>query len=232
MDWELARILSNVEDAFGFTIPEDEAAQLDTAGQLHDYVLAHRFGNNRDACLDRIAFHKIQQALTSILHAPRDSVQASTRLSDILPSRRRRVWRALQKATGFRLPMLHRPHRLVMLATMAAIGLGIAVPLAFGLKPLRGANIVAFFSIAAFGYLFYWLTKLCEYELPPDVATVGQLAKATLARNYQPILAESKKPATDAEVWQTLRQIVGNELEIPPDEIEMDTELSRHLIAG
>ena len=54
---------------------------------------------------------------------------------------------------------------------------------------------------------------------PPDVATVGQLAKATLARNYQPIVAESKKSATDAEVWDMLSRIIGEQLAVRPNKL-------------
>jgi hypothetical protein len=232
MDWGLAQILPNVEDAFGFAVPDADADGFDTAGQLHDYVLAKRFGENRDDCLDCIAFHKVQRAMTSVLELPRDAMQASTRLSAIFPNRRRRVWRAVEKRTGFHLPILRRPQRVVMIATLGAIGLGIAVPLAFGLKPLHGANAAAVISIIVFGYLFYWLTKVCEYELPPDVGTVGQLAKATLARNYQAIVAESKKTIGDAEVWETLQRIIGKEFGIPPEEVAEGTELSTRLIAS
>ena len=119
-----------------------------------------------------------------------------------------------------------------MAATLASIGLGISVPLACGLKPLRGANVAAIFAIATFGYIFFWLTEFLATEPPPDVVTVGQLAKATLARNYQPILAESKKSATDEEVWDTLRHIVAEQMGVPSDEIAREMELSPHLIAN
>ena len=232
MDWDLFGILPSVEDAFGLAIPDEDAARFNTVGKLYDYLLTRRFHGIQDPCLNSIAFHRIRRAIMSILRIPRDEVRESTSLSAIISSRRCRTWRAIAKATGFRLPMLRRPHRVVMTATLAAIGLGVWVPLIFGLKPLRGANLAAIFSIAAFGYLFYWLTALLAREFPPDVATVGQLAKATLARNYQPILAESKKSATDAEVWDTLRRIVGEQLGISPDEITGEMELSPHLVAN
>jgi hypothetical protein len=231
MNWELSRIVPDVEDAFGFAIPEEDTATMNTVGDICDYVLARRFSEDRDACLGSIALHKVQRALTSALQLSRDVVKPSAKLSAVVPRRRRRTWRAVERRTGFHLPLLRRPHRVVMTATLAAIGLGASVPTFLGLKPFQGASAVAIVSIAAFGYLFYLLTECLVHDLPPDVATVGDLAKATLARNYQPILAESKKSATDAEVWDTLRHIVGEKLAILPNEVAKDMDISRHFIA-
>jgi acyl carrier protein len=234
MDREILRILPHVEDAFGFGVPDGDAAQLNTVGQLYDYVLGHRYceDQDQDPCLNSIAFFRIRRAMTSILRIPRDAVQESTTLSSVIPNHRRRTWRAIEKETGFRLPMLRRPHRIVMMATLAAIGLGVSVPLSFGLTPLHGATVVAIFTIAAFGYLFCRLTEPFAFLLPPGVDTVGELAKATLARNYQPILAESKESATDAEVWDEVRRIVAEQLGLSPGEITGEMELSKHLIAS
>ena len=76
------------------------------------------------------------------------------------------------------------------------------------------------------------MTEFLAYEFPPDVATVGQLAKATLARNFQPIVAQSKQSATDAEVWETLRRIVGEQLGVRPDQLTKETDFVKDLNAG
>jgi hypothetical protein len=67
------------------------------------------------------------------------------------------------------------------------------------------------------------------YEFPPDVATVGQLAKATLARNYQPIVAEAKKSATDAEVWDILQRIIVEQLGVRADQLKRETSFVKDL---
>jgi hypothetical protein len=231
MNWELSRIVPDVEDAFGFAIPEEDTRTLNTVGDISDYVLARRFCDDRDACLGSIALHKVQRALMSVLQLSRDVVKPSAKLSAVIPRRRRRTWRTMERLTGFHLPWLRRPQKVVMTATLATIGLGASVPTFFGLKPFQGASVVAVVSIAAFGYLFYLLTECLVHDLPPDIATVGDLARATLARNYQPILAESRKSATDAEVWNILRHIVGEKLAILPHEVARDMDLSGHFIA-
>jgi len=223
MDFDLGDLVLEVEDTFGFSIPEEDVAGLTTLGKLYDYVLAHRFRGKQDACLSSVTFYKIRRALMSVLQLPRDAVRVSTELSAIMPKRRCRTWRGIEKTTGCRLPFLRRPRWVVTLATLAAIGLGIATPVLLGLKPFGGGVMVAILSIGVFAYILFWLTWFLAYECPPDVTTVGQLAKATLARNYQPIVAESKKSATDAEVWEILRPIVGEQLGSRPDQLTKET---------
>ena len=155
MGLELVELVLEVEDTFGFSIADEDAAGLTTMGKLYDYVLAHRFRGKQDACLSSITFYKIRQALMSVLEIPRDAVRVSTELPAIIPKRRRRTWRAIEKTTGWRLPWLRRPRWVVTLATLAALGLGAAVPMLLGLKPFRGGVAVALFSAAVFGFVFF-----------------------------------------------------------------------------
>lgn len=232
MDWELARILPEVENAFGFSIPDEDAAELNTADKLHAYILAHRYQGRQDARLNSIAFHKIRRALMSVLRIPRNAVRASIDLSEIIPRRRRRTWRAIGNTSGLRLPFLRRPSWVVTVATIAAIGLGVAVSVLLGLKPFRGGVLVAILSTGVFGYALFWLTTFLACESPREVATIGQLTKAILARNYQSILAESKKSATDQEIWDILRPIIGVQVKVQPSQCANKAEFPKNLIAG
>lgn len=230
MDFDLSELVLEVEDVFGFSIPEEDVIGLTTLGKLYDYVIAHRFRAKQDACLTSVTFYKIRRALMSVLKIPRDAVRVSTELLAIIPKRRRKTWRAIEKTTGFRLPYLRRPRWVVTTATVAAVALGIATPVLLGLKPFGGGIAVAIVSTAVFGLIFFYrLTEFLAYEFPPDVATAGQLAKATLARNYQPIVAESKKSATDAEVWEILQRTVGEQLGVQPDQLRKQTDFLKDI---
>ncbi|MEN6459348.1 MAG: hypothetical protein ABFC63_10505 [Thermoguttaceae bacterium] len=232
MGLELVELVLDVEDTFGFSIADEDTASLTTVGKLYDYVLAHRFREKQDACLTSIAFYKVRRALMSVLDLPRDAVRVSTDLAAIFPRRRRRTWRAIERATGCRLPFLRRPPWVVRLATVAALGLGFAVPYSLGLKPLGGGVLVGLLSAFASAFPLAWVTELLAVRLPPDVATVGQLAKAIVARNYQPLVAESRQSANDAEVWDTLRRIVAEQFGIRPDQVTRETSFVKDLVAG
>ena len=209
IDFDLGELLLEVEDVFAFSIPEEDVAGLTTAGKLNDYVLAHRFHGKHDVCLTSMTFYKLRRALMSVLQIPREALRPATKLSAIIPKQRRRTWRALEKATGYHLPFLRRPLWFVRLATLVALGFGIATPLCLGIKLFRGGVLSAIVVTSMFILLFFCrLTECLATEFPPDALTVGQLAKAVLARNYRPIVAESKKSATDAEVWEILQRII------------------------
>ena len=229
MGLDSVELVLEVEDAFGFSIPDEDAAGLTTVGKLYDYVLTHRFRGKQDACLSSMTFYKLRRGLMLVLQVPRNSVRVSAELSAIIPKHRRRTWRAIEKATGFRLPFLRRPGWVVTLGALAAVGLGVATSALLRLKPFGGGVIVAILSTGVFAYFLFWLTWSLAYEFPPDVATVGQLAKATLARNYRPIVAESKKSATDAEVWEILQRIIGEQLGVRIDQLTKETSFVEDL---
>jgi hypothetical protein len=225
-DLDLYELMLEVEDAFGFSIPAEDAAELSTMGKLHDYVLAHRFRGKQDTCLTSMTFYRLRKALMSVLQIPRDAVRVSTELWAIIPRHRRRTWRAIERTMGFRLPFLRRPLWFVRLAALAAIALGVAAPLLAGLKPFRGGVLSAIVVTGVFVSVFFCrLTECFATEFPPDILTVGQLAKGILARNYRPIVAESKKSATDAEVWEILQHIVGEQLGVRAGQLTKDTDV-------
>jgi hypothetical protein len=232
MGLEIVEILMNVEDAFGFSISDEDAAGFATLGDVNECVLARRFRAKPDVCLNAIAFHKVRRALMSALRLPRDAVRVSTNLSDIIRRRRRKSWRAIGKASGLRLPILRRPRWVVTMAVLAALVLGAASSLLLGLKLFHGGVAVAILLAGVFGYALFWLTECLAYVFPPEVATVGQLAKAILARNYRPIVAESEKSATDAEVWDTLRRIIGEQTGVAPGKLTKQFKVSKNLIAA
>ena len=101
MGLDSVELVLEVEDAFGFSIPDEDAAGLTTMGKLYEYVLAHRFRGKQDACLSSITFYKIRRALMSVLKIPRDAVRVATELSAIMPRRRRRAWRRSSRRRAF-----------------------------------------------------------------------------------------------------------------------------------
>jgi hypothetical protein len=223
MTLDFVKRLPEVEDAFGFSIPDKDAAGLTTLDDFYDYVLAWRFRGDPDVRLGSIAFHKTRRALMSVLRIPRDAVRPATPLSAVIRKRRRRTWRTIEKTSGLRLPMLRRPRWLVAIATLAAFVLGMAASLLLGFTPLRGGVAVGLVFTGMFGYALCRLTEFVASEFPPDVATVADLAKAILARNYRPIAAEAKRPAADAEVRRILQHVFAEPFALPPNLLNVET---------
>ena len=227
MGFDLVGLMMAVEDAFGFVIPDEDIAGLNTVGKLYEYIRAHRFHGKWQACLGSITCYKIRRAMISVLHIARNDVRVSTELAAIIPKHRRRVWRSIQKATGFRLPQLRRPRWVTATAVLATLGLAIAVPLLFSLTLFNGAILAGILTAFAVRYAFSWLMIPLAFEFHPECPTVGRLATATLARNYRAIVAAADTSASDAEVWQMLCSIIAEQLGVRAYDITQDTDFDK-----
>jgi hypothetical protein len=216
-------LIVKVEDAFGFSIPNEDAARLSVAGRLYDYVLEHRFRGKQIDRLRQVACYKIQRALMSSLKAARNSVQAGIDIAAVIHAHRRRAWRILEQSTGLRLPQLRRPAWVTAAAIVATFAAAIVVPKLLSLGPFNGAILLGLVIAIVVGRCLGWLTELLAFELQPDCHTIGQLAAATLARNFPAIVAEADKHVSDAEVWERLQVLVAERLGIPPRLVTKET---------
>ncbi|MBN1395724.1 MAG: hypothetical protein JW959_11935 [Pirellulales bacterium] len=196
MGMHTAEIVPAVNHGFGFSMPEKDAALPGTAVEPPEYFPARRFRGYREDHLTAIASHKLALAITSVLKIPVGAVRESTRLEEIVPAHRRRIWRALRRESGLRLPGLRRPAWATRLAAAATVASGIAAPAALSLRLFGGAIIAALLAMLAAGNLFAWLTRPLARRFHSDCETMGQLASLTMAMNYQRILDEFRASAS------------------------------------
>jgi hypothetical protein len=228
----ISDLVAKVEDTFGFAIPEEDVRELNTVGKLYDYVLANRFHAKRQVCLSRIALHKIRRAMTTALRIPASKLQPSVSMAAVIPWHRRHAWRLLEKMTGLRLPQLRRSRWVCRCAAMATFAVAVAVPMFFALGPLNGAVLVSIISAFVAGHCAYWLTVPMACQLQGDCTTLGQLATATVARNFCPLVEESNKNIADTEVWKLLQEIAAAQLGVRPADIATQTSFSNTLQAA
>ena len=196
-----------VEDEFGFTIPHADIAKLGSLDDLHKYVLARRFRGYQEDCLSGIVFYKLSRAMSAAQGVSRKAIGESTRLAELVPRHRRRVWRALRREAGLRLPELRRPVWVARVATWVTIVLGAATPVMLSLGLLNGAIIVALLAMFIWGHFFAWVTRPLAFDFHADCTTMGQLVSLTLALNYQTVAAELDASISDTEVLRRLRSI-------------------------
>ena len=98
MGLDLVELVMEVEETFGFSIPDADAATLDTVGKLYDYVMAHRFEGREQGCLTRVVFYKLRRALMSVFGMTRGDVHLSLEMAAIIPNRRRQCWSDLSES--------------------------------------------------------------------------------------------------------------------------------------
>jgi hypothetical protein len=78
-------IVVKVENTFGISIEDGEAAKVTTPGQLIDLVLSKVGRSSDSACLTQRAFHRLRQSLMKHLGLARSQVRPDTSLADIFP---------------------------------------------------------------------------------------------------------------------------------------------------
>jgi hypothetical protein len=231
MNTHLEGFLASVEDAFGFAIPREDAGTLNTAGNLYDYILTHRYSGTPE-CLDRMALHRVCRAMMWVLKIPRETIDRKLDLGSVLPRRRFLKWRALEKATGFHLPQLRRPQWVMTTAIFIALVAAIVTPGLLEIGPLQGALFVRILAVFLAGHCLCWLTIPLATEFQTDCITVGQLANGIVARNYPAMVEESQRRMSDAEAWKTVQNLVAEYGGISPRNVTRETDLFEHLVAA
>lgn len=95
MGLDTVELVLAFEESFGLAIPNEDAEQLITPGDVIRYV-ERRLTPGSGACLEQRAFYRLRQASMTVLGQPRDVLRPASRWRDLLPSDgRRRAWRDL-----------------------------------------------------------------------------------------------------------------------------------------
>jgi acyl carrier protein len=230
MGLDLVELVIEIESAFGIEIPDEDASNIQTVGQLYDYILAKlpspespRCSSPR--CLSAVAFYSLRRALTDQLGVARRNVRPSTPIGSLIPvSHRRSEWQRLGGCLGWRLPKLVRPAWMegasygMLLVWLAAIVTAWGQVTGFSL----GALPLVFAGLCCGSLLLVWaafhLTTPFATRFTPDGLTVRATVRAALASNYWKVSAQG--PGWDRqEVWECLRAIIVEQLGVAPEEV-------------
>jgi acyl carrier protein len=229
MGLDSVELLMEVEDAFGFSIPDEDAAGMDTVGKLYDYILAHRVEGKQEGCLTSVAFYRLRRVLTSICGLARRDVHPSIETAKVIPAMRRRRWSQLQASMGLRLPALRRPAWVTATATI--LGCALVVAAAVFLAARGGTTAIVLLGacvIVAVPWLLYQVTLPLAVVIPTECATVGGLAKAILQKNYGAISDQCQR-ANAEEAWTALRDLIVKQLGVRPDEVTREASFVKDL---
>jgi hypothetical protein len=223
-----AGLIQRVEDEFGISVPEDEAVQIHTAGDLHA-LLVRKLSREEPVLFPR-ALYLTRRALAEGLGVPRKSIAPETRLRDLVPSPGRvECWNAVVRSAGGHFPRLRHSRSLqdrVMLASMVlatppVIALWWAL---YALDWIRGIGVLLFSMPAALAFLLlesrldkHLLRATARWANDLPCETVRELAQEMVEMNpaaLHPYAGEGKLPSSD-EVWGRVTALIhqGGEFE-------------------
>jgi hypothetical protein len=236
-------LLLCLEDRFGICLNDGEALSVQTVGQLHALVMGKLKERRSRTCLSSAVFYRVRRVLSAEIGVPRRHVRLDTSTEFLLPEEvRPRAWQHLGTALELQLPGLHRPDWLrdfppivqrYLTIVLCALFVGVVVLPLLALGAFAGpspgplaclACPLVFFGMFAVFSLYDRLSAPYAVGVPKECATVRGLVQAILQRNYARLAAEYQSINED-EVWQALCAIVGQAVDVDPDNLTPETRL-------
>lgn len=159
------------------------------------------------SCLSSVAFNRLRHAFHSAAEIPRSPVRPSTQIHDLLPWRTRHLqWASLQSELGLELPRLNLPSWLLLLCLILPASLLVYAGIFMGLRISGG--IIAIGSIVLTLLALRAAMLYPARAIPANLQTVGDLAKAVIARNYKSF-ASAHGSSPERSVFPALRLLIA-----------------------
>lgn len=219
MGLDTVELVIEVEESFGISIGDEDAPGIVTVGELFEYVL-ERVGSRPTLCLTSLAFYRLRRAIMRQCACAKQAVHPSVDVATFAPEQtRRKTWREMEAATGFRWPSLRRPKWLVTLVSMLAIDAGVqSFVLLTGRMPIVQCGAFAGGIFLAATFCAWKFTEPWAVEIAPECATVGGLSRQIVAKNYAR-LAAARWQGTRNETWESLVTIISEQLGVDRERV-------------
>jgi hypothetical protein len=238
LDNDPLEMVMNIEETFHITIPDSDAEQIRTVGQLYAYVLAKLPQPPCSSCVSSATFYRLRRALQELFAVPRERIRPAARLEDLVPREGRpERWQRLAEAMRpARLPYLQRPRWMepwlppcgllalfTMMLTLGCIllahGLGYSEGVVFAISFL--GTLLCLFMDLVVNVALYRFTARYALDFPPGCLTIRDIVYTVLQSEPDRIVSATAR-ASDVEIWKMLCSIVGRCFEVPSETLTPD----------
>jgi hypothetical protein len=231
MGLDLVELVMRVEEEYGIEIGDDEAAQLETCGQLHQFLLGKLNIQPSERCLSSATFYRMRRSLVELSGQSRCEISPQTPMNQLLPLRQRRAnWQQLKERSHLNLPDLELPEllHLTIFVGFGALWLT-SLGCAIGNAPLWSG--LFFFGGIGYLSLIWKITKPFAICFPDSCRSVGSATKTAMFSSLPSVSPEPVSMKTE-ELWQSLQAIIADELSVPLEKVTLDAHFIRDLGAG
>jgi hypothetical protein len=223
MGLDVVELVMAIEERFEIDIPDDEASNARTVGDLYQLVLtkvANVPETTPATCLTSAAFYRTRRGLLSTLPLNRREIRPSTPLAPLLPlSQRRRLWKGVQRKIELRLPNLERPWWLRLGLILTGL---VAVCAPLGTQRLKALWPWDLVSLSLLGLLLGGIlivaTPFLAVGFPSSATTVGDLSRVVLAGNQARLSGELKRMSPQ-DVWEILVAVIVKQVNVDASRI-------------
>jgi hypothetical protein len=222
-EFDLADVWAQCEDAFDIKLNRDDGRNLGTMGDWHDMLMRHLQGRVAGVgCQTMMAFLRLRRALAA--SSAGIVLRPGTRLDSIPHKSVKRLFAALGKRTGLRMPELqHGILGAICAMLIFAWIVGFAIVVRDFHWPVVAVYLAAALPVLA---IMVMLQRLDPMQLPTGCKTLGDLARAVAAQNTAKLAAAGGR--LDAKtVWDALLQFVQPHSDTDIHQIRRETTLLR-----
>ena len=219
MGLDTVELVMDVEESFGVKIPDDDAQQIITVGDLFEFVKSQTELAPAGTCLTAATFYDIRKGFSECGISQRFG--PSTPLADIVPDpERRSFWAKLARITQFRLPDLVRPSWLVILNGVITCSVSIFIALTAFDRNVDGSMciLIGVACLCFVGSLTAAATRPFATRFATDFGTFRGLSERVLALNASAITNRHGAMGPN-DIWVVLRELIVNQLGVDADEV-------------
>ena len=219
MGLDTVELVMDVEESFDIEIPDDDAQQIVTVGDLFEFIKSKTDLAPAGTCLTAATFYDIRRAFQE--SGIDERFGPSTPLGEVAPKRRRRsFWADLSLAADLKFPQLVRPSWVVCLNVLATLAASLLVSITVSGGDESGMIFV--FALIGCLFVFGWISALITQpfatQFASDFNTFRGLSERVLALNA---VAQKNKhgPMGANDIWVALRNLIVNQLGVDADEV-------------
>jgi hypothetical protein len=212
MGLDSIELVMAVEETFGVSIPDEEAQDIRTVGDMFQCVISKLMVAEGSSCLTQKAFHLLRRKAKDLFNVPRNQFRLDAELDLIVPKHSRREnWRRFQLAVGAtKWPRLALswPGVLTVLALLLAIPGSVFL---YSTAVLRW-NMVEAFAIALVFVVVAiqagkFVVRPFEIAFRGGISTVRDLAYVVVAQNAE-LFGIERATWTNDETWSLLSSVI------------------------
>jgi hypothetical protein len=185
MGLDTVELVIRFEEAFGITIPDEDAERLATPREVTNYIMSRVVLSSEPACLSQQAFYFLREKFVPRLHLNRNAFRPKHSLENVIPKENRKhLWASLTAEVGGALPELARP--VWLLSILAFITTGVfAYATYYAEKNIAGGYSLVFGSAMAilFAYGSTITTRPFKQNFRRGDKSVGDIVKYLISNS-------------------------------------------------
>lgn len=213
MGLDTVELVMEIEDAFDISIPDDQASNMLTVGDVYEFILEKTADSTlkSSTCLTAAAFYDFRRHVRTLGLSPFE-IRPRTRLDRVIPLvGRRSYWHELSSQMGLRFPRLGRPSWLALLNCILVAIVVFASFLGFAQQHVAtGIFAAAVLGVISSAMLMFLTQPFAIYPAS-TCSTIRDLVTNIVAINYN-TLATRYSTRNPTDIWNALQLIVAEQL--------------------